>query len=282
MKVISAIKEVREIIKEWKSQSFTIGFVPTMGYLHNGHKSLIEKAKQENDKIAVSIFVNPMQFGPNEDFEKYPRNMKRDLQICSDAGADIIFTPSITEMYPTKNLVYIDVNELGDNLCGATRPGHFRGVCTVVAKLFNIITPDKAYFGQKDAQQLAIIKRMVQDLNFDMKIIACPIIREDDGLAISSRNSYLSLQERQAAVIISQSLESAKQILFKGERNAKTIRQFIIKKISSEPLAKIDYINVVDAVTLKSVNNIVAPILVAAAVYIGKTRFIDNFFFEEV
>lgn len=282
MKVITEIKEIKKIIKEWKSQGITIGFVPTMGYLHNGHKSLIEKAKQENEKVAVSIFVNPMQFGPNEDFEKYPRNMERDLQICGDAGADIIFTPSVKEMYPSKNLVYIDVNELGDNLCGAARPGHFRGVCTVVLKLLNIITPDKAYFGQKDAQQLAIVKKMVQDLNFDVKIISCPIIREVDGLAISSRNSYLSLQERQAAVIISQSFESAKELLLKGERNSETVRQLIIKKITSEPLAKIDYIDVVDAVTLKSVNDIAAKISVVVAVYIRKTRLIDNFTFEEI
>lgn len=282
MKNISEIKEAREIIKDWKSQGFSIGLVPTMGYLHNGHKSLIDKARQENDKVIVSIFVNPIQFGPNEDFEKYPRNMEHDLQVCSDAGADIIFSPAVIEMYPEKNLVYIDVNELGDNLCGAARPGHFRGVCTVVAKLFNIIMPDKAYFGQKDAQQLAIIKRMVNDLNFDIKIISCPIIREDDGLAMSSRNSYLSLQERKAALIISQSLESAKKMIINGERNGEILRQFVIDKISNEPLARIDYIDIVDACTLKPVNDIVAPILVAAAVYIGKTRLIDNFFFEEI
>lgn len=280
MKSISTIKEIREIIKEWKLQGLTVGFVPTMGYLHKGHKSLIEKARKDNDKLVVSIFVNPMQFGPNEDFEKYPRSMKCDLQICNGAGADIIFTPSVTEMNPSKNLIYIDVNELSDNLCGATRPGHFIGVCTIVAKLFNIITPDKAYFGKKDAQQLAIIKRMVQDLNFDMEIIACPIIREADGLAISSRNSFLSLQERKASVIIYQSLELAKDALFKGERDNEAVRKLIINKISSEPLAKVDYINVVDAVTLKPVNSIVAPVLVAVAVHIGKTRLIDNFLFE--
>lgn len=282
MKNISSIKEIRQIISEWKSQGISIGLVPTMGYLHDGHKSLIEQARRENDKVVVSIFVNPMQFGPNEDFEKYPRNLEYDFQMCSQAGADIVFTPSVTEMYASKNLVYIDVDELGDCLCGAARLGHFRGVCTVVAKLFNIVMPDRAYFGEKDAQQLAIIKRMVQDLNFDIEIVPCPIIRESDGLAISSRNSYLSAQERQAAVIISKSLKLAKQMLCQGQRNAEIIKQLIIDKISSEPLAHINYVDIVDAVTLKPMSNITTPILVAVAVYIGETRLIDNFSFKEV
>lgn len=282
MKNISNIKEIRQIISEWKSQGISIGLVPTMGYLHDGHKSLIEQARRENDKVVVSIFVNPMQFGPNEDFEKYPRNLEYDFQMCSQAGADIVFTPSVTEMYASKNLVYIDVDELGDCLCGAARLGHFRGVCTVVAKLFNIVMPDRAYFGEKDAQQLAIIKRMVQDLNFDIEIVPCPIIRESDGLAISSRNSYLSAQERQAAVIISKSLKLAKQMLCQGQRNAEIIKQLIIDKISSEPLAHINYVDIVDAVTLKPMSNITTPILVAVAVYIGETRLIDNFSFKEV
>jgi pantoate--beta-alanine ligase len=282
MKNISNIKEIRQIISEWKSQGISIGLVPTMGYLHDGHKSLIEQARRENDKVVVSIFVNPMQFGPNEDFEKYPRNLEYDFQMCSQAGADIVFTPSVTEMYASKNLVYIDVDELGDCLCGAARLGHFRGVCTVVAKLFNIVMPDRAYFGEKDAQQLAIIKRMVQDLNFDIEIVPCPIVRESDGLAISSRNSYLSAQERQAAVIISKSLKLAKQMLCQGQRNAEIIKQLIIDKISSEPLAHINYVDIVDAVTLKPVSNITTPILVAVAVYIGETRLIDNFSFKEV
>jgi pantoate--beta-alanine ligase len=282
MKNISNIKEIRQIISEWKSQGISIGLVPTMGYLHDGHKSLIEQARRENDKVVVSIFVNPMQFGPNEDFEKYPRNLEYDFQMCSQAGADIVFTPSVTEMYASKNLVYIDVDELGDCLCGAARLGHFRGVCTVVAKLFNIVMPDRAYFGEKDAQQLAIIKRMVQDLNFDIEIVPCPIVRESDGLAISSRNSYLSAQERRAAVIISKSLKLAKQMLCQGQRNAEIIKQLIIDKISGEPLAHINYVDIVDAVTLKPVSNITTPILVAVAVYIGETRLIDNFSFKEV
>lgn len=279
---IERIVETRQIIKAWKNQNLTIGFVPTMGYLHNGHKSLIEKAKLENEKVVVSIFVNPMQFGPNEDYEKYPRDMEHDLQICADAGADLVFAPSADEMYTSKNLVYIDMDKLGEGLCGKTRPNHFRGVCTVVAKLFNIVTPDKAYFGQKDAQQLAILKKMVQDLNFDIEMVACPIIRELNGLALSSRNSYLSLEERSAALVISKSLEQAKRLLANGERNADIIKKTITELIEDEPLARIDYVDVVDMNLLESVCEINAPVLIAEAVYIGKTRLIDNFTFEEV
>ena len=282
MQSVSKIKEVREIIKDWKSGGFSIGFVATMGYLHAGHKSLIELARQQNDRVVVSVFVNPTQFGPNEDFAKYPRDIEHDWQICQEAGADLLFAPAAAEMYPDNNLAYIDLKELGDNLCGASRPGHFRGVCTVVGKLFNIITPDQAYFGQKDAQQLAIIKKMVKDLNFAVKIIACPIVREPDGLALSSRNAYLSTQQRQAALILSQSLQAAQELLLKGERDAQVIREFISEQIASEPLVKSDYIELVDTLTLKPVKNITAPILVAAAIYVGKTRLIDNFLFEEI
>lgn len=282
MQSVSKIKEVREIIKDWKSGGFSIGFVATMGYLHNGHKSLIELARQQNDRVVVSVFVNPTQFGPNEDFAKYPRDIEHDWQICQEAGADLLFAPAAAEMYPDNNLAYIDLKELGDNLCGASRPGHFRGVCTVVGKLFNIITPDQAYFGQKDAQQLAIIKKMVKDLNFAVEIVACPIVREPDGLALSSRNAYLSKQQRQAALILSQSLQAAQELLLKGERDAQVIREFISEQIAGEPLVKIDYIEVVDALSLKPVKNIAAPILVAAAIYVGKTRLIDNFVFEEI
>lgn len=279
---IGSILKTKQIIKEWKKEGLTVGLVPTMGYLHNGHQSLIEKARQENDKVVVSIFVNPIQFGPNEDFEKYPRDMEQDLKVCSNAGADLVFAPSADEMYPSKNLVYIDVNELGGGLCGKTRPGHFRGVCTVVAKLFNIVMPDRAYFGQKDAQQLAIIKRMVQDLNFDIEIIPCPIIREIDGLALSSRNSYLSSEERNAALVISKGMEQAKQLLIDDEKNADVVKKAITEAIEKEPLARIDYVEIVDSNLLKPVNNINVPVLIAAAVYIGKTRLIDNFSFGEI
>ena len=277
----SNIKETRQKIGEWKKQGLIIGFVPTMGFLHIGHKSLIEKARQENDIVVVSIFVNPIQFGPNEDFEKYPRNMEHDLQICIEAGADLVFTPTVEEMYPSKNLVYIDVNELGDGLCGAERPGHFRGVCTVVSKLLSIISPNKAYFGQKDAQQLAIINRMVMDLNIPVEIISCPIIREPDGLAMSSRNTYLSKEERAAALVLSKSLAIAKQMLMQGERNAEMIKQKIINNISKEPLARINYVEIVDYIALKPITKIGSPTLIAVAVYIGKTRLIDNLLFKE-
>lgn len=279
---VESITEVRRIIKEWRKQGLSVGFVPTMGYLHDGHKSLMEKAVAENDKTVVSIFVNPMQFGPNEDFNKYPRDLKSDLKMCENVGAELVFTPFADEIYPSENLVYIDVDELGDSLCGKSRPNHFRGVCTVVAKLFNIVTPDKAYFGQKDAQQLAIIKKMVQDLNFDVEIIPCPIIREPDGLALSSRNSYLSKEERNASLIISKSMKEAEKLILEGERNSGSIIEFIKDKINKEPLAHIDYVEVVDLELLKSVIKIDKPVLVAAAVYLGKTRLIDNFSFEEV
>jgi len=274
------IKDTRKIINEWKKQGLSVGFVPTMGYLHNGHKSLLDKARQENDRVVISIFVNPIQFGPNEDFEKYPRNMERDLNLCREAGCDLVFSPSVSEMYPSENLVYIDVNELGDGLCGVLRKNHFRGVCTVVAKLFNIVTPDRAYFGQKDAQQLTIIKRMVYDLSFDIEIVPCPIIRESDGLALSSRNTYLSADERRAALVLSKSLNYAKQLLASGERNADKIKKEMIDLINKEPLAKIDYVEVAYKESLKPVCDINAPVLVAMAVYIGKTRLIDNFFWE--
>ena len=282
MKVSTSIEETRKIIKEWKKLGHSIGLVPTMGYLHAGHRSLIEKARSGNDKVVVSLFVNPIQFGPNEDFARYPRDLEKDQELCQKAGTDLIFTPSVEEMYPFANLAYIDVSELDEVLCGGSRPGHFRGVCTVVGKLFNIVTPDRAYFGEKDAQQLLIIKRMVKDLNYDLEVVACPIIREEDGLALSSRNTYLSQAERGAALIISRSLKEARAMLINGERDALMIKDYITRKISYEPLAKIDYVEIVDAGTLKPVADIQMPVLAAVAVYIGKTRLIDNFFFKEI
>jgi len=281
MDIISKIKDMREKTESWKLKGLSIGFVPTMGYLHDGHKSLIEKARSENDKVVVSIFVNPIQFGPNEDFEKYPRDIDRDTEICAYIGVDLIFAPEVIDMYPSGILSYVDVEELSDTLCGTKRPGHFRGVCTIVAKLFNIIVPDRAYFGEKDAQQLTIIKRMTLDLNFKTRIVPCPIIRESDGLAMSSRNSYLTSEERDAALIISKSLILARSALSNGERDAGTIKNIITKEICCEPLAHIDYVDVTDAFTLKAVDLIQRTILVAVAVYIGKIRLIDNFFFKE-
>ncbi len=277
MKIVETIKEVREQVKEWKKQGLSVGLVPTMGYLHEGHKSLIDRAVAENDKVVVSVFVNPMQFGPTEDLESYPRDMERDVALCENAGAALVFHPEPSEMYEDDFSSFVDMNTLTGGLCGKTRPIHFRGVCTVVAKLFNIVTPDRAYFGQKDAQQLAVIRHMVSDLSFGIEIVGCPIIREKDGLAKSSRNTYLSAEERNAALILSQSLKEGKALVEAGEKDAAKIKKVITDKINTEPLAKIDYVEVVDWKTLEPVSTIDAPILTAIAVYIGKTRLIDNF-----
>ncbi len=276
---IETVKHMRDTVKQWKDLGCSIGFVPTMGYLHAGHVSLIERARQENDKVVVSVFVNPTQFGPNEDFEKYPRDLNGDMRACEKAGADAVFAPDAAQMYPMANKAYVDILELSDTLCGAARAGHFRGVCTVVSKLFNIVSPDNAYFGEKDAQQLAIIQKMVSDLNFPVQIVPCPIVREQSGLAMSSRNAYLSVEEREAATILHRSLEEAKQQLEQGETDADALRRMIRCSIESQPLSRIDYIEVVDAMTLKPVLRIVEPVLVALAVYFGKTRLIDNFSF---
>lgn len=280
MKVVNNIKELRKIIKEWKSQGLTIGLVPTMGYLHEGHKSLIQHAVFDNDKVVVSDFVNPTQFGPNEDLESYPRDIHQDAGLCEEVGADIIFNPTPAEMYFYDATTYVTMEELSKELCGKTRPIHFRGVCTVVTKLFNIVQPDRAYFGQKDAQQLAIIKRMVRDLNFDIEIIGCPIIREPDGLAKSSRNTYLSRPEREAAVILSQAVKLGEQLVAEGEKNCNVVIDKMISLIETEPLAKIDYVSAVDAENITPVETFEKPVLVAMAVYIGNTRLIDNFITE--
>ena len=248
-----------------------------MGYLHEGHQSLIKKSVEQNDRTVVSVFVNPIQFGPNEDLESYPRDLEADAKLCESTGADIIFNPEPEEMYADGFVSFINMTGLPNALCGLTRPIHFKGVCTVVGKLFNIVTPDRAYFGQKDAQQLAIIMRMVKDLNFDIEIVGCPIIREADGLAKSSRNTYLSADERQAALVLSRSLKIGKQLVDAGEKSAKVVKDAITAEINKEPLAKIDYVDVVDFDTITPVDEIKGTTLVAIAVYIGKTRLIDNF-----
>lgn len=277
MQIIKTIEELRPIIKGWKREGLTVGLVPTMGYLHDGHKSLIVKAVAENDRVVVSDFVNPTQFGANEDLSSYPRDIERDAALCEAAGADIIFHPEPEEMYFPDKCTFVDMDKLTKGLCGKTRPVHFSGVCTVVSKLFNIVTPDRAYFGQKDAQQLAVIKRMVRDLNFDITIVGCPIVREADGLALSSRNTYLNKEERQAALILNKSLTLGKEMIEAGEKNAAKVREAIIKNMETEPLAKVDYVEIVDAENLEPVATIDTPVLVATAVYIGKTRLIDNF-----
>lgn len=276
MKIVETVAEVREQVKAWRQEGLSVGLVPTMGYLHEGHQSLIDRAVAENDRVVVSVFVNPMQFGVGEDLESYPRDMDRDAALCEKAGADLIFHPEPSEMYPQDFSSFVDMSTLTGGLCGKTRPIHFRGVCTVVSKLFNIVTPDRAYFGQKDAQQLAVIRHMVHDLSYGIEIVGCPIIREKDGLAKSSRNTYLNPQERQAALILSQSLAEGKKRLEAGEKNADKIRQVIVDQIETEPLAKIDYVEVVDWNNLEPVQTIQGPVLVAIAVYIGKTRLIDN------
>lgn len=276
MQVIKTIEELRPIVKAWKKEGLRVGLVPTMGYLHEGHKSLIVKAVSENDKVVVSDFVNPTQFGVGEDLASYPRDIDRDAAICEQAGADLIFHPEPEEMYFTDNCTFVDMDGLTKGLCGKTRPTHFRGVCTVVSKLFHIVAPDRAYFGQKDAQQLAVIRRMVRDLNFDIEIVGCPIVREADGLAMSSRNTYLNDAERKAALILHKSLMLGKEMIEQGERDASQIKKAIISSIESEPLAKIDYVEIVNPDTMENIDAIGDLALIATAVYIGKTRLIDN------
>ena len=277
MKVVKTIKEVREIVSSWRRDGLTVGLVPTMGYLHEGHQSLISKSVSENDRTVVSVFVNPIQFGPNEDLEAYPRDLKRDMEAVEAVGGDLIFNPEPAEMFPSHFTSFIDTTETTELLCGAVRPVHFRGVCTVVGKLFNIVTPDRAYFGQKDAQQLATIRRFVRDLNFGLEIVPCPIVREADGLAKSSRNTYLSPAERKAALILSKSLALGKKAVDEGERDASKVVSIITESLQTEPLARIDYVEVVDFENIQRVETISGETLVAIAVYIGKTRLIDNF-----
>lgn len=277
MQIATTINEVRTQVKAWKKEGCSVGFVPTMGYLHEGHGSLISRAGKENDKVVVSIFVNPMQFGPGEDLESYPRDLDKDSVYCESLGADLIFHPEPEEMYTDGFCSYVDMSVLTEELCGLSRPVHFRGVCTVVNKLFNIVQPDRAYFGQKDAQQLAIIKRMVQDLNMDLEIIGCPIVREEDGLAKSSRNTYLSAEERQAALVLSKAVKLGQELVAGGETDAKKVVSEMSALIEKEPLARIDYVKAVDGLTMQQIDTVKAPMLVALAVYIGKTRLIDNF-----
>ncbi|OPJ61298.1 pantoate--beta-alanine ligase [Clostridium oryzae] len=280
MKIVNTPEEVRKQVALWKKEGFSVGLVPTMGFLHEGHGSLIKKASEENDKVVVSVFVNPIQFGPSEDLASYPRDLKHDTELVSECGGDMIFSPSPSDMYCEDFCSFVDVENLTSGLCGAKRPGHFRGVCTVVTKLFNIVQPERAYFGQKDAQQLAVIKRMVRDLNVPVTIVPCPIVREADGLAKSSRNTYLSSEERKAAVILNKSLKKGLAALTSGERNAEVVKNIIKDTLNSEPLAKIDYVEIVDSSALAPVTNINSSILTAIAVYIGKTRLIDNFTFN--
>lgn len=277
MKIVETVSEVRQCVKQWRKEGLTVGLVPTMGYLHEGHKSLIDRAVSENDRVVVSVFVNPTQFGPNEDFESYPRDMNKDSALCESAGASLIFHPQPEEMYLDGYSTFVDMDTITKGLCGKTRPTHFKGVCTVVSKLFNIVAPDRAYLGQKDAQQLAVIKHMVRDLNFDIDIVGCPIIREEDGLAKSSRNTYLNEAERKAATVLSRALSEGKKSIADGEKDSSAVKKIICDIISAEPLAKIDYVEIVDWNNLEPAESTEGAVLCAIAVYIGKTRLIDNF-----
>ncbi|MCI8648179.1 MAG: pantoate--beta-alanine ligase [Firmicutes bacterium] len=280
MKTAETIKEVRKIVNQWRKEGLTVGLVPTMGFLHEGHESLMKRSLEENDRTVVSIFVNPMQFGKSEDLDSYPRDFEKDSCICQNAGVNLIFHPASEEMYPAQFFTYTDMDILTESLCGSKRPGHFRGVCTVVSKLFHIVSPDRAYFGQKDAQQLAVIKKMVQDLNFDLEVVGCPTVREADGLAKSSRNTYLSPEERKAAGILHQALECARQAISNGEQDIAKLRSDMVQMIESEPLAGIDYVELVDGETLQPLKTLEKPALIAVAVKFGKTRLIDNYIWE--
>ena len=262
IKVVKTVNEVREEVAKWRKKGLTVGLVPTMGFLHAGHQSLIKKSVEENDKTVVSVFVNPTQFGPNEDLEAYPRDMERDKTLCDATGADLIFNPEPEEMYPEGFVSFVDMNGLTNHLCGLSRPVHFRGVCTVVTKLFNIVGPDRAYFGQKDAQQLAVIKRMVADLNMPLTIVGCPIVREADGLAMSSRKS----------------IKLGQELIEGGERDAAVVRRKMRELLESEPMADVEYVETVSNLTMESIDEISGEVLVAIAVRINnKVRLIDNF-----
>ena len=280
--IAETIAQVRAQVKEWKEQGLTVGLVPTMGYLHEGHASLVDKAVSMCDRVVASDFVNPTQFGPNEDLESYPRDFDRDCALLEEHGCSMVFHPSVEEMYAPDAATFVEIlSDMPKQLCGKTRPIHFRGVCTVVSKLFNIVTPDKAFFGQKDAQQLAIIRRMVRDMSYGIEIVGCPIVREADGLAKSSRNTYLSEEERKAALVLSKAVFLGEKLVREGETDADKLVSEMKACIEAEKLAKIDYVSAVDAVTMESVHRIDRPVLVAMAVYIGKTRLIDNFLTED-
>ena len=282
MKIVRTIDEIRSQVREWRAQGLTVGLVPTMGYLHEGHASLIDASCRDNDRTVVSDFVNPMQFGPSEDLESYPRDIEHDAELVETHGGDIIFYPELGEMYHEGFSSFVDMTVLTEELCGLSRPVHFRGVCTVVMKLFNIVKPDRAYFGKKDAQQLAVIRHMADDLNMDIEIIGCPVVREADGLAKSSRNTYLNEAERKAAPVLSRAVFHGMDMVRNGVKDCGLITDEMKKIILSEPLARIDYVKAADCATMQQILYTDRPALFAIAVYIGSTRLIDNFFTEDV
>jgi len=276
VRLLTRISDVQRALDKEREAGRRVGFVPTMGFLHEGHASLMRRARAENDVVAVSIFVNPLQFAANEDLEAYPRDLDSDLSLCESEGVDIVFHPNVGEMYPEPNPFTVTVGEVGSKLCGRTRPGHFDGVATVVAKLFNIAGPCRAYFGRKDAQQLVIIERLARALNFPVSVVGCDIVREPDGLAMSSRNVYLNGDERRAALVLKAALDEAAASIGTGERDARWIGNLMGSRISSEPLAKLDYAAVVDAETLEDLGRLDRPALLAVAAWVGKARLIDN------
>ncbi len=276
MRLVERVKEMMELSKGWCREGKSVGFVPTMGYLHEGHLSLVKRAREENEIVVVSIFVNPTQFGPNEDYNRYPRDLNRDLKLLEPYNVDVVFHPSVDEMYPEGYKTYVEVLDITERLCGKSRPGHFRGVTTVCTKLFNIVKPTRAYFGKKDFQQLVVIKRMVKDLNMDIEIVPMPIVREPDGLAMSSRNTYLNEEERKAATCLYRALKKAQELFENGERDPKRLKEEITRIIESEKLAKIDYVEVVDPENFLPVDKLTEGTLVALAVRIGPARLIDN------
>ncbi|KAA0259195.1 pantoate--beta-alanine ligase [Deferribacter autotrophicus] len=280
MKVVKTKKEMKKISDDYRKEGKSIGFVPTMGYLHAGHLSLVRAAKKDNDVVVVSIFVNPLQFGPQEDLDRYPRDFERDCSLLEKEGVDILFYPDVQEMYPDRFLTKVSVKEITEILCGASRPGHFDGVCTVVTKLFNIVKPHRAYFGKKDYQQLKVIEKFVEDLDMDVEVIGMPIVRESDGLAMSSRNVYLSDDERKSALSLNKSFDVVKAALDEGVRDVSEIKRRVHEFISSHPYTKIDYIEIVDPETLEKLDVINKPFLLALAVFVGKARLIDNNIFE--
>ena len=278
MRVLEGIADLKEQIKAWKNEGLSIAFVPTMGYLHEGHLSLIEACKE--DKIVVSIFVNPLQFSPGEDLATYPRDLRRDARLCEENGVDLLFAPQVAEFYPSDFSSFVDMSGLSERLCGAKRAGHFRGVCTVLMKFFHLIQPDRAYFGQKDAQQCAVVARMVEDLNLPLELVVCPIVREEDGLAKSSRNVYLNALEREAALVLSRAIFLGERMVKEGERRAEVILEAMRGEIQKESLARVDYISLVDPHSLEDLERIEGGVLGAVAVYIGRTRLIDNFLLQ--
>ncbi len=280
MNIATTVEQAKQTVRQWKAEGLTVGLVPTMGYLHEGHESLIKRAVAECDRVMVSVFLNPIQFAPNEDLATYPRDFDADTVLIENAGADLVFHPEPSELYAPDACTFVNVEGITSELCGKTRPTHFRGVCTVVSKLMNISQADRAYFGQKDAQQLAVVRRMVRDLNMNGEVIGCPIVREEDGLAKSSRNTYLSPAEREAALVLSRAVREGHRLMEEGERDAKTILGAMCAIIEAEPLARIDYVEMVSWDGIKPVDVADSSVLVAMAVYIGKTRLIDNFIFE--